>query len=220
MEDDAFVQHMGKIAKVLEYLNNFPEEQDEDIVLMVDGYDVWFQLPPEVLIKRYFDVLKAQNERLLSIYGAKAVKEEGIYQTVLFGTDKMCWPNNDEGGRPACWAVPQSPIPKYTWGPFEDTSVEGALHDPYQCRPRWLNSGTIMGTVRDVRALLEAVAARVRDHTHGASDQYYFATIWGFQEFARLKMDANATIPGGYRIPDLDVEVSDSHKIEHHVTLD
>ena len=219
--EDPFVQHMRKISKVLDYLNNFPPQQDDDLVLMVDGYDIWFQLPPEILIRRYFDVVKTQDEHLKAIHGAPLAKEKELYQTVVFGTDKVCWPNSEEeGGRPACWAVPQSPVPKYSFGPYEDDTVEDALKEPYQCRPRWLNSGSVMGPVKDVRALFEAVAARVQHHQHGASDQYYFATIWGFQEFARTSLDPNATFADGYALPNLDVEVGDSHKIEHHVTLD
>ena len=217
--DNPFLMHLGKIDKVLAYLEHFSEKQDDDLVLMVDGYDVWFQLPPEVLIRRYFDVIETQNERIEAMYGSKVAKENDLRQTVLFGPDKACWPE-EEGGRPACWAVPQSTLPKFAFGPYDDVEFDAAKGIPYHTRPRWLNSGTIMGPVKDVRALFEAVAARVRDHYQGDSDQYYFAKIWGFQEYARLQLEANITIPPNVKEPDLETEVGNSHKIEFHVSLD
>ena len=217
--DNAYDMHMGKIDKVLAYLEDFPEEQDDDLVLMVDGYDVWFQLPPEPLIRRYFQVIDAQNERIRSTYGPDVAKKQGFWQTVLFGPDKACWPNS-EGGRPACWAVPTSPLPDHAFGPPDDPHNKGEPEDSYHSRPRWLNSGTIMGPARDVRALLQAVAARVQDHREGLSDQFYFATIWGFQEWARLQTLPNITLPSGVTPPDLVKEVGNSHKIEYHVGLD
>ena len=217
--DNPFLLHMGKIEKVLAYLEHFSGKQDDDLVLMVDGYDAWFQLPPEVLIRRYFDVIDAQNDRVRSKYGTKVVKEKDLRHTILFGPDKACWPD-EAGGRPACWAVPQSTLPKYAFGPYEDVDFPSAQKVPYQARPRWLNSGTIMGPVKDVRALFEAVADRVRDHYHGDSDQYYFATLWGFQEYARLQLEPNGTIPQDVGEPDLEGEFGNSHKVEFHVGLD
>ncbi|KAL9104600.1 MAG: hypothetical protein Q9163_000465 [Psora crenata] len=217
--DNVFAMHMGKIGKVLAYLEHFSKEQEDDLVLMVDGYDIWFQLPPEVLIKRYHEVIDAQNDRIKSAFAPKVIKDNDLRQTILFGPDKVCWPD-EPGGRPACWAVPQSTLPKYAFGPYDDTDVASAKQVPYQARPRWLNSGSIMGPVKDVRPLFEAVAARVRDHYHGDSDQYYFATLWGFQEYARLQYASNATIPTDVTQPDLEKEVGNSPKIEFHVSLD
>lgn len=211
--------HSAKIHKVLEYLKKFPKEQDDDLVLMVDGFDVWFQLPPEVLIRRYFDTIKKQNALLAAKYGADVAKENDYQHTVLFGPDKMCWPD-EPGGRPACWAVPQSTLRNDAFGPSEDFEVDKAKKDPYHARPRWLNSGTIMGPVGDVRVLFEAVAARFKNHYQGDSDQYYFAKIWGFQEYQRLLKEPNAIIPEDVKKPDVKVEVGDIHGIEMHVSLD
>ena len=217
--DNPYVQHLGKIDKVLAYLEHFPKEQDDDLVLMVDGYDVWFQLPPDVLIRRYFEIIRGQNERIKKEFGADIAREHDFQQTILFGPDKACWPD-EEGGRPACWAVPQSTLPKYAFGPYEDIGIKDPMWTPYHVRARWLNSGTIMGPVKDVRALFEAAAARVRDHRQGESDQYYFATLWGFQEFARLQLTKDGTIPPNVTEPDLVAETGGNHQIDYHVSLD
>jgi hypothetical protein len=44
--------HLAKITGVLDYLNSLESDRDKDLVLMVDGHDVWFQLRPGVLIER------------------------------------------------------------------------------------------------------------------------------------------------------------------------
>ena len=210
--------HLGKIDTVLAYLKEFSEEQDDDLVLIIDGYDVWLQLPPEPLIRRYFKVIDEQNERVRSIYGPDVAKEHDFRQTVLFGPDKACWPN--EGDRVACWAVPTSPLPDHAFGPPGDPHNEGEPVDSYHPRPRWLNSGTIIGPARDVRALLQAVSTRVQHHFDGLSDQFYLATIWGYQEWDRLQTIHNITLPSGVTPPDLAKEVGNDHKTEFHVSLD
>src|SRR4051794_38061721 len=44
--------HIAKITGTLDYLNSLGPESDQELVLMVDGFDMWFQLPPSVLIDR------------------------------------------------------------------------------------------------------------------------------------------------------------------------
>ena len=55
-ELDASVTHLAKVRNVLRYLDNLSSASDDDLVLMIDGYDVVFQLPADVLIQRYFAV--------------------------------------------------------------------------------------------------------------------------------------------------------------------
>ncbi|KAJ7763545.1 hypothetical protein DFH07DRAFT_1018219 [Mycena maculata] len=55
----------------------------------MDAWDVWLQLPPQILLERY--------------------REYGSHPVVI-GADMACWPNDwDE---PACRDVPESPVPK------------------------------------------------------------------------------------------------------------
>jgi hypothetical protein len=45
--------HLAKIPEILEYLTMLGPEYNDDLVLIVDGYDTWFQLKPDVLLSRY-----------------------------------------------------------------------------------------------------------------------------------------------------------------------
>lgn len=181
--------HTGKIRGILDFLNNEKNVHDDDLVLIVDGYDVWFQLPPKLMIARYHLVLDEANERLRGRYGKilneKPHAEKGaetvskFTQKVLFGADKLCWPNPAED--PACAAVPYSTLPKTVYGPETDQGEGGFLN-----RPRYLNSGVVIGPVADVRSIYEIAAKKVDEEGRGIlGDQFVLAEIFGEQEYQR-----------------------------------
>lgn len=130
----------------------------KELMLIIDGFDAWFQLGPEVLVERYLELAKAEKP------------------TVLFGADKECWPNKAD--TPACTNIPQSPLPTDAYGPETD---KDKWH--YKSRPRFLNSGTILGNLNEVQEVfsvakvdldkLEAAGKVVR------SDQGIIADIFG-----------------------------------------
>lgn len=83
--------------------------------------------------------------------------------------------------RPACWAVSNTNLDEYAFGP----ETSGPLQSRSQ--PRWLNSGTIMGPARDLKDLFEATLAEINANHTTDSDQFYLAEVFGKQEFARLQ---------------------------------
>lgn len=177
--EDVYAQHLAKVAGTLRYLEQLPAEHDNDLVLILDGFDVQFQLRPDMLIQRYHEAVLDQSVRLEKRFGAAAVKEHDIRNTVLFGADKMCWPNlpSDAG----CWAVPQSPQAERLYGPETDMGVNPELN-----RPRWLNSGTVLGPIKDVRDIMVHTAHLIESEYVSGSDQYYIAHLWGRQEYGRM----------------------------------
>lgn len=181
--------HAGKIRGVYDYLMDKEKVKDEDMVLIIDGYDVWFQLPPVIMIKRYHQLINEANSRLRRRYGTELKSTEGMEvatevgpkytQKVLFGADKLCWPNPSSD--PACGAVPYSTLPKDIYGPLTDADPHG-----FHNRPRFLNSGTVMGPVSDVRAIYEVAVEKVEKENLGKiGDQFVFAEIFGEQEYLR-----------------------------------
>jgi hypothetical protein len=173
--------HTTKVEGILQYLEqiNRTEGFTEEIVLIVDGFDVWFQLRPDVLLKRFYAMNAAADARAERLYGEKLVKKYDIRQTVVFGPDKICWPV--DYSRPACWAVPESTVPRSAFGPTHDTQ-DRSLNDA-----RWLNSGTVMGAVDDMKEVFRATLDAIQSNYITDSDQFYFANIFGMQELARLK---------------------------------
>lgn len=55
--------------------------------------------------------------------------------------------------------------------------------------PRWLNSGTILGPLRDMTDMFQATLDLIHNNHTTDSDQFYFANVWGDQEYARLTGD-------------------------------
>ena len=192
--------HIGKVQGTYDYLSTARHVKDDDLVLIIDGYDVWFQLPPEVMIKRYHKMMEEANERLRTRYGMTLPKKVGKHtnsessqkytQKVLFAADKICWPNPTDD--PACAAVPYSTLPKDTYGSDTDEDPK-AFHN----RPRFLNSGTVIGRVADVRAVYEAAIRKIEDNRGIIGDQFVFAEIFGEQEYQRETSRLNSQGAGG-----------------------
>lgn len=179
-DDDPYVQHLAKVEGILKYLEQQHDASPdtEDLALIIDGYDIWFQLRPEILIKRYYESNRAAHKRYVDQYGEDLVKEHDIRQSVIFGPDKLCWPI--DFSRPACWAVPPGTLPKFAFGPQTSTEREDLAH------PRWLNSGTILGPTGDLIDLFRAALDSIQNHWQTNSDQFYFAELYGLQEYTRL----------------------------------
>ncbi|KAJ7117596.1 hypothetical protein C8R44DRAFT_983094 [Mycena epipterygia] len=131
--DGSYMQRM-KVVGVYEFLLDLTRSEDDDVVFMMDAWDVWLQLPPQTLLERYEE------------YGS---------DMVVIGADKACWPNGwDE---PACRDVPESPVPKIAYG-------EGEKHDGLNTRrPRWANSGTVIGTVKSMKAVYRDLVAKLSE---------------------------------------------------------
>ncbi|KAF2135533.1 uncharacterized protein K452DRAFT_239214, partial [Aplosporella prunicola CBS 121167] len=220
-EFDASISHLAKVRGLAKHLDSFPPERDQDLVLIIDGFDVWLQLRPEVMIQRYYATIHEHKERLEARFGREAIEKHNFKDTLIFGSDKTCWP--PDWWRPACWAVPESTIPLNALGPKTDVAIDG--HTFMHVRPRWLNSGTVIGPVKDMRRMMNATLdfiSKTYKEDHGAknSDQMYMADLWGIQEYARSLKDLDDSAlsrgPLDRRIPELPA----GQETEYHISVD
>lgn len=217
-EFDAAKSHLAKVAGPLRYLEALSPDQGSDIVLLVDGFDVIMQLAPDVLLKRYFQEIADGNSRLQDRFGTDHMQQHDMYNSILFGPDKVCWPYDLR--RAACWAVPMSPLSPDAFGPYTDTWQGDMMH----ARPRWLNSGTIMGPASDMLYMFQGTRDKINrtyDEEYGLrnSDQMYFADLLGDQEYARSLSQgrrAKLDIPEDGFIPSL----QEGTLNEYHMGLD
>ena len=193
--------HLFKISKVLEWLQNLSPDHDDDLVMMMDGYDIWFQLRKDLLIERYHQVNAQANARIQKRMG-RAGRIEGIKQTIIFGSGKRCFPN--EIHTVACWPLPPSPLPKDMWGGNTDGTIGSFPNRWSATRQKFLNSGIIMGPAKDMRALFAQAAKKVTalgsdpepdddgsgwsENVYHSSDQSVFNMIFGEQEYQREVM--------------------------------
>ena len=211
--------HLFKISETLAYLNSLPPSADNDLVLVLDAYDIWLQLRPDVLIRRYHATVEKANARLRR-EGIHGITHGGakVKQSIIFGPDKTCWPDDER--RAACWAVPESSLASDVFGPATDTWM-------VPNRPRWLNSGTIMGPAQDMRAMfagtMDVLRRKYDDrYEYRTSDQYYFQEMWAEQEIGRLVLrDGKVKVllmQGGMlgAVPNIPKDI----RTEYHVALD
>ena len=136
---DAHESHLAKLRTIQRYLNKFGPESADDLILIVDGFDVLFQVPVEVLIERYFNVVEMSEERLGERLGMKAseLHELGMRQTIFWGPAKVCFPGDTTAVR--CWGAPDSGLPDDIWGP---TNKKRSRRD---CRSQVLELGNCYG---------------------------------------------------------------------------
>ncbi|QKX57343.1 uncharacterized protein TRUGW13939_04455 [Talaromyces rugulosus] len=174
-----------KVKSILTFLTNNGRVYDHDLVLIVDSDDTLFQLPPDILIERYKEIHKRNNNRLRRKYGTKFIgegknlKEVPKYtQRVLFAARKDCSSNITDSA--ACASVPQSPLPPDIYGARTDKKRDGT-----QNRPRWLDSGVVMGQVNDLVPLYEKVLQDMNKQPLHSSEQMVLTQLFGNQEYSR-----------------------------------
>ncbi|KAF2739677.1 hypothetical protein EJ04DRAFT_508537 [Polyplosphaeria fusca] len=169
-----YERELTKIKSISEYLNNERLVSDEDLVLIVDGHDTWFQLPSEVMIRQYEGVVADANKRLSVQYGSDAKKEQAYTQTIIFGAEKRC-----EGEDLACRYMSESTLPEDIYGERTGTTTE-------LTRAKYLDAGSIMGPAKDMRALFEAAVKKFNaENSQAGTTQSVLATLYGEQELAR-----------------------------------
>lgn len=196
--------HFAKITGVLKYINDEQRRKqrgfDDELVLMIDAYDIWFQLPVDVLIARYRAVVAEENARTAQRMGSAFYKEK-IHSPVVFGGGKRCSPNQIH--TLACYPIPESPLPMDTYGGNTDTVIGRNMHSSF--RTRYLNSGYMIGPIGAMRPILEKAKERMEecaarkgmgydngsgssDFCYSGSDQSIFVEMFGEQEFHREVM--------------------------------
>lgn len=175
---------------------------DDDLAVLVDSYDVWFQLPPSVLIQRYHQINKDADRRIRDqwreTWRGRGDDDDDDFpipppkQNIVVTAAKDCHPGPESGSHPHYDHWPQSPMPKFMYGPGTD-KVSGPLFDPAQkykkVRPRCVNSGMIMGTMGALRAALarskDKIAEAERTGRQLWSDQALLGEVIGEQELWR-----------------------------------
>ncbi|KAK5992883.1 hypothetical protein PT974_06305 [Cladobotryum mycophilum] len=219
-EFDAAKTHLAKLRAVERYFNTLPPEEDDDLVIIVDGYDILMQLPAEIMVERYFELAARADARLAERFGltVEQLHDRGLRQTIFWGPDKICWPIDPRASR--CWAAPASPIPREAFGLDKQD-------DPmFYADPRWLNSGTVMAPIGDMKRYLAATMDEIRathdpEYEFKESDQYYLSNVWGRQEYWRSRIASNGgDVLGGPPdriIPDKRTE---DQETEYHIAIE
>lgn len=176
----------AKLNALDEYVTRMSESRKDDLLLLLDAEDLWFQLRPNVLVERFRGLIRQSDSITRHTMGAYAASEERIKSAAIFGSRKTCTPNKpDDIG---CYTLPESPLPADTYGMNTDTEIGHTQFSSF--RPRYLDSSVIMAPALDVRQMMLRAESKEEEPQRGAggSDQSIFNTMLGQQEFQRQVM--------------------------------
>lgn len=192
--------HLGKIDGTLDALEALASDEEappaerlrlDDLVLIVDAYDVWFQLPPRVLIERFLAQNAAADARILAGWSPDAPDAIAApTQRVIVSTQKKCWPRPRDGHETHCDVLPESTARADLYGPETDKgNPDRDGHALHRTRPRYINSGAVLGRADDVLRTFRRAYAKVREGQDAGknlfSDQGILGEILGQQEVWR-----------------------------------
>lgn len=190
--------HIAKLESLLSVintlLNDHPDDaHEDDIALLVDAYDIWFQLPPSVLIERFHQLNREADARNMEAWKSlgPGFPVPPPRQSIIVTAAKDCFPDWTSGSEPHYEHWPESPMPLDFYG--KDTDQEPWFADPARkysrVRPRCVNSGLIIGTMGALRDALQRAQDKVDEVTRNGrqlwSDQALFAEVIGDQELWR-----------------------------------
>jgi hypothetical protein len=158
----------------LHYLNNEKLVKDQDLVLIVDGEQSWFQLPSDVIVAQYKRLLADANIRLRKRYGMNKDGLQKFNQTVVFGAEKVC--ENDDM---ACKYVPPSVLPDNL---YVEERGRRLMDEP----AKFLHAKMIMGPANDLRTLYRAALDKFEDESSQSQTvQSVFTALFGEQQLYR-----------------------------------
>lgn len=185
-------EHVPSMAEgVWDYLAKLDTSHDDDVMVVLEGESI-MQLRASTLVERFFRVNNEANKRLSKNWG-KAAARNGIKQEVLFGAQKECYGLSANDA--ACYGAPASTLPKKLYG--DNTDVEGGDDDNRfdHFRPRFIDPGSVVGTVAGLRKIFGAAARQGsgKDESEKkVSLQRVFGTQQSYREVLRRKAGLRA----------------------------
>ena len=209
--------HLGKVTGTLDFLEwaEGVELHEDDLVVMLDAHDVWLQLPPEVLLERYFKSVQQANRRLFHD-GFK--KSDGVRVETIVSAQKGCFAPRDPISNLHCDQLPESILSPNIYGLFTDSTLFGWNH----LRPRYVNSGSFMGPVGNMKRYFRRVKDTMDKHLRVldegeqlAGDQGVFSEVFGEQEVWRQRFLVEKRLESGE-----DKALASHDTFEYHVGLD
>lgn len=189
--------HIAKLESLLDgiegLLKEKPDTSEDDVAILADAYDIWFQLPPSVLLQRFHQLNREADARNQNHWPAD-FPVSAPRQDIIITTAKDCFPDSYSGSYPYYEYWPNSPMPGDLYGPDTDKipwSFDSARKYS-KVRPRCVNSGLIIGRVGALREALRRCREKVNETVMKGrqlwSDQALIAEVIGEQEIWRTWM--------------------------------
>lgn len=157
-----------RMTAVRDYLATLVDEHGDDTVMLLDGARTWFQLRPEVLIKRYYEINRRANDRIAASIGVKMMRDERVQQSVVFSAASECDATAD--GTIGCSYASEPP------------HKEGASH---LRQPGHITQDLVMATVTDLYAVYRRAVSTIEQDHELQSELAVFREIFQIEEHRR-----------------------------------
>lgn len=215
-----------KVPGIVRYLEALTSESahpddkldDDDIVLIVDGFDIWFQLPPDVLLAGYHEINKEANAQLREQWKGDGPLPASMKQTIVAASQKKCYPGPESNLNLHCDLLPKSPARSDLYGPQTDKSTASQKY--HNIRPRFINGGAYMGPAGDMRRMFRRALFKLEEGVGKGLDMYseqgLSGEVFGEQEIWRQRQRGSKQTAGG----DDDVTALMDRDYEYHMGLD
>lgn len=152
-----------RIRMIDSHLNGLANDKKRtnDLVILLGHASSWFQLRPEVLMKRYYHIIEQAERRLKK----KGGKDAPPAPRIVFTAQDHCSSHSQD--EIACYAPPESPV------------------DP-ESPLRFLDGGLAIGPVREMRKLSNRLNGKaIARYGEEFTRQSLLAELFGDQEFHR-----------------------------------
>ncbi|KAG5984565.1 hypothetical protein E4U55_004221 [Claviceps digitariae] len=157
------------------------DAHEEDLAVLVDAHQVWFQLPPSVLVQRYHELNGEADQRLRRQWEAARgdmdqpaghpFPVDSPRQSVIVTTAEDCHPGTGSDS-----TAPSDRYGRQTERLFSSSSLSSwSVQDLDPARYRCLNSAMIMGTMGSLRHVLRRAKAK----TDTAAQRGRHGQTWG-----------------------------------------
>jgi hypothetical protein len=162
------------LNSTLHYLNNEKLVKDQDLILIVDGQQTWFQLPSDVIVTQYKRLLADANMGLLKKYGVDKHGYQKFNQTIVFGAEKIC-----ESDDMACNYVPPSTLSANTYGTENGRRISDTP-------AKFIHSKMVMGPASDLKLVYQVALEKfMKGRSQSQTVQSVFATLFAEQQLTR-----------------------------------
>ncbi|GAB0133154.1 hypothetical protein EsDP_00001569 [Epichloe bromicola] len=194
--------HIAKLESLLSVIEDLlaraegedSDAHDHDLAVLVDAHDVWFQLPPSVLIQRYHQLNREADKRVRRRWEdaqgfATDFPIQAPKQSIIVTAAKDCHCTTDSGSDPHDSHWPDSTMPSDMCGRGTDkvsSTPSYPAREFDKIRPRCVNNAMVIGTMASLRDALVREKAKAETIAHRGTqlwrNQPLFGEVIGDQE--------------------------------------
>lgn len=167
-EESSQANTLRRMTAVRNHLENIARHDGNDTVVLMDSISTWFQLRPETLLKRYYDINRSAMERLALSMGPKMVAQDGIRQSIVFSASPNCGATSTQDR--GCQSIPASPLSR-------GTSQANASS--------YLTQGVTVGPAKDLYEVYRRGVAIIERSSDFEDELQIFSEVFGQQEYQR-----------------------------------